>query len=100
MRVQTFITVTDWPDSIERRNNYEYPRDTVLRAARSFFYACAIEDSDEVFSKLLSLHLLAELKGATKSEHYFNYSIGGVPDADWEKSLRADWPGKRRRSDA
>ncbi|HEY3967785.1 MAG TPA: protein kinase [Planctomycetaceae bacterium] len=94
-RVQTFIMVMDWPESITRQSNYEYPRETVLRAARSFFYACAIEDADEVFSKMLSPGVLGELKGDTKSEHYFDYNTGGTPDPDWEKSLRADWPGKK-----
>ncbi len=94
-RVQTFIMVMDWPESITRQSNYEYPRQTVMRAARSFFYACAIEDADEVFSKLLSPGVLAELKGETKSEHYFDYNTGGTPDPEWEKSLRADWPGKK-----
>jgi serine/threonine protein kinase/WD40 repeat protein/HEAT repeat protein len=95
MRARTFITVTDWPDSITRGSNFEYPRDTALRAARSFFYACAIEDSDEAFSKLLSLQILATLKGDTKSKHYEQYLFGGTPDPDWEKSLRGDWPGKK-----
>ena len=94
-RVQTFIMVMDWPDKIERHPNFEYSRESPLRAARSFFYACAIEDSPEVFSKMLSLQVLAELKGDTKSEQFENYSIGGVPDRAWEKSLRADWPGKK-----
>ncbi len=94
-RARTFITVMDWPDSITRRSNFEYPRDSVMHAARSFFYACAIEDTDEVFSKLLSLQVLAELKGDTKSEHYSDYIMGGAPDAKWEKSLRGNWPGKK-----
>jgi len=94
-RVQTFVTVMDWPDTIERHPNFDYSRETVLRATRSFFYACAIEDDVEVFSKFLSLQVLAELKGETPSEAYLNYQMGGVPDAKWEASLRADWPGKK-----
>jgi len=94
-RMQTFITVMDWPDNITRQPNFEYPRETVMYAARSFFYACAIEDAEEVFSKLLSLHVLAELKGETKSKNYLDYSMGQAPDAEWEKSLRGDWPGKK-----
>ena len=43
-RVQTFICVMDWPDDITRGLNFEYSRESVIRAARSFFYACAIED--------------------------------------------------------
>jgi len=94
-RVQTFITVMDWPDNITRQPNFEYPRRTVMHAARSFFYACAIEDTEEVFSKLLSLQVLAELKGDTKSKDYTDYSMGESPDPEWEKSLRGDWPGKK-----
>ncbi|MCI0537500.1 MAG: protein kinase [Verrucomicrobiales bacterium] len=93
-RVQTFITATDWPDKIDRGSNYEYPRQTVMRTARSFFYACAIEDAHEVFSKLFSLQVLAELKGEAKTREYEDYRMGGVPDAQWEASLRGDWPGK------
>jgi serine/threonine-protein kinase len=94
-RVQTFITVMDWEDPITRRSNFEYPRETVLRTARSFFYACAIEDSHEVFSKLLSPWVLAKLKGDSDSKQYEDYLMGGSPDPEWEKSLRADWPGKK-----
>src|SRR5208283_2389631 len=94
IRVQAFITVMDWPDSITRQPNFEYPRETVMHAARSFFYACAIEDAEEAFSKLLSLHVLAELKGDMKSKNYSDYSMGQSPDPEWEKSLRGDWPGK------
>ncbi|MBI1839756.1 MAG: hypothetical protein HYR88_02750 [Verrucomicrobia bacterium] len=94
-RVQTFIIATDWPDKIERGPNYEYPRQTVMRAARSFFYACAIEDAEEAISKLLSPRVLAELKGEAKSRPYKDYYTGGVPDAHWEALLRADWPGKK-----
>lgn len=94
-RVHTFITVMDWPDRIGRQPDYNYPRDNVLRAARSFFYACAIEDAPEVFSKLLSPGVLAQLKGETKSAEYLDYSLGGTPDPEWEKSLRVDWPGKK-----
>jgi WD40 repeat protein len=94
-RVQTFVTVTDWPDAIERGPNHQYPRQTVMRAARSFLYACAIEDSEQGISNLLSLQVLAELKGDTKSKQFEDYQRGGVPDAVWEASLRADWPGKK-----
>lgn len=94
-RAKTFITVMDWPDGIGRQPDYNYPRDTVLRAARSFFYACAIEDAPEAFSKLLSPFVLAQLKGVANSETYLDYSMGGTPDPEWEKSLRADWPGKK-----
>ncbi len=94
-RVQTYIAVTDWPDVIWRKPNCEYPRETVARAARSFFYACAIEDSPEYFSNLLSVDVLAELKGDTRSQEYLDYEMGGAPNPEWEKSLRGDWPGKK-----
>jgi hypothetical protein len=38
-----------------------------MRAARSFFYACAIEDGEKAISNLLSLKVLAELKDEDKS---------------------------------
>ncbi|HWB12425.1 MAG TPA: hypothetical protein VG826_24585 [Pirellulales bacterium] len=95
-RVQTFITVMDWPDPIARGPNFEYPHNTVLRTARSFFYACAIEDAHEVFSKLLSLSVLAELKEEGRSKELLDYISGGAPDPAWEESLRGDWPGKEK----
>ncbi len=94
-RVQTFITVNDWPDAITRGSDFRYPNNSVTRTARSFFYACAIEDWVEAFSKQLSSGVLAELKGDAKGKEFQNYQMGGVPDADWEKSLRADWPGRK-----
>lgn len=94
-RAQTFITIMDWTDAIQRGPDYQYPRDTVMHTARSFFYACAIEDEVEVFDNLLSPSVLAELKHDTKSKEFENYQMGGIPDAAWEKSLRADWPGKK-----
>jgi tRNA A-37 threonylcarbamoyl transferase component Bud32 len=93
-RVETFITATDWPDKIDRGSDYNYPRQSIMRAARSFFYACTIEDDAGAFSKMLSPWVLAKLKGDTNSEAFFNYQMGGVPDLEWEKSLRGDWPGK------
>jgi WD40 repeat protein len=94
-RVQTFISVMDWPEEISRGPNFEYPRGSVIEAARSFFYACAIEDDPDAFAKMLSLHVLAELKGDTKSENYNKYLFGGDPDPEWEKTIRGDWPGKK-----
>lgn len=38
--------------------------------------------------------MLAELRGV-KSPHYDDYRKTGVADAQWEASLRADWPGKK-----
>ena len=99
IRVQTFITVMDWPDKITRQSNFEYPRDTVLHAAHSFFYACAIEDTEEVFSKLLSLQVLAELKGDTKSKNYSTYLFGGAGPGVGEVAAPTGRE-KRRRSSA
>ena len=95
-RVATFIAVNDWPDGIERHANYEYTRDSVPHTARSFFYACSIEDAPEVFSKMLSPDVLARLKGDTHSKEYEHYQRSGVPDKAWEASLRGDWPGKKK----
>lgn len=93
-RAQTFITVMDWTDSMQRGPDYQYPRDTVMHTARAFFYACSIQDEVAVFDNLLSPSVLAELKHDIQSKEFENYQMGGVPDPTWEKSLRADWPGK------
>jgi len=94
-RAQTFIAVTDWPDTFQSRNGPTYLTDTVLRTARSVFHACAVEASAETLSSLLSLHVLAELSGGERTTEYRNYMMGGIPDPAWEKTLRGDWPGKR-----
>ncbi|MDB6030462.1 MAG: uncharacterized protein JWM16_800 [Verrucomicrobiales bacterium] len=94
-RAQTFITVTDWPDPLRSLNGPTYLTDTVLRTARSVFHACAVEASAETLSSLLSLRVLAELRGGEKTAEYQNYMMGGIPDPAWEKALRGDWPGKR-----
>lgn len=94
-RAQTFITVMDWTDAMQRGPDYQYPRDTVMHTARAFFYACSIEDEVAVFDNLLSPSVLAELKHDTKSKEFENYQMGGIPDSAWEQSLRADWPGKK-----
>jgi serine/threonine protein kinase len=93
-RVQTCIAVTDWPDGMKDFTNIGYLQHTVDRAARSFFYACAIENSGKSMEDLLSLHVLAELKGGERTAQYEHYQMGGIPDPAWEKSLRSDWPGK------
>ncbi len=89
-RVQTFLTVMDWPDSIGRMASYEYPRENAMRAARSFFYACAVDDSPEAIAKLLSLGALSRLRGDELTDEelkdYYNPA--------WEKSLRGKWPGR------
>ena len=94
VRVQTFITVMDWPDKITRQSNFEYPRDTVLHAARCSFRMCDRGHGRSVFQASLP-PVLAELKGDTKSKSYSTYLFGGSPDPEWEKSLRTDWPGKK-----
>ena len=94
-RVQTCIAVTDWPDGMKDFTGVGYLQHTVDRTARSFFYACAIENSGKSMENLLSLHVLAELKGGERTEQYERYQMGGIPDPEWEKSLRADWPGKK-----
>ena len=93
-RVQTFITVMDWPDKIERHSGFEFTRDSVMHAVRSFYYACALEDDPEVFAKMLSPGVLARLKGGQESAALTDYQMGGTPDPEWEKSLRGDWPGR------
>jgi len=94
-RVRSIIVTTDWPDAIERGPDHQYSPLTVTRAARSFFYACAIEDSEEAISNLLSLQVLAQLKGETKSKQFEDFQRGGAANAEWEALLRADWPGKK-----
>ncbi|MEO8269621.1 MAG: serine/threonine-protein kinase, partial [Aureliella sp.] len=93
-RTQTFITVTDWPDPLLDHDN-GYLTDTVLRSARSVLRACAVEASAEEVSNLLSLHVLAELRGNERTTQYDDYMMGGIPDPAWENSLRGDWPGKK-----
>jgi hypothetical protein len=93
-RAGTVIAVTDWPDALKNVATGEYLADNVLRAARSFFHACATEDL-AALSKLLSPQALAQLKGETASETYENYLFGAAPDAAWEASLRGEWPGKK-----
>ncbi len=93
-RAKTYIRISDWPDGISRQSNYQYPRGSVMHATRSFFYATSIQDAPEYFSELLSPRALAELKGDTKSAEYETCVMGGAIDANWEKALRADWPGK------
>lgn len=94
IRVQTFITIMDMPGTVSRQPGSEYSRDNVTQAARAFFYACAIEDDPEVFAKMLSLDVLARLKGENRGEAYANYQMGGTPDPAWEASLRSNWPGR------
>lgn len=94
-RVRTYLVVVDWPDGIARGANYEYPRDDVTRTARSYFYAIAIEDAPEVFSKMLSVGVLAQLKGEEATKEYETYLLGDKRNVEWEAGLRADWPGKK-----
>jgi hypothetical protein len=92
-RVGTFIAVSDWPDPMRNVATGEYLTDSVLRTARSFFHACAIEDL-AALNKMLSLGELARLKGGAKTPEFETYQMGGIPDPAWETALRADWPGK------
>lgn len=86
-RVTTFIAAKDWPDGITRGPECHYRRDNVENAARSFFYACSIEDYDCI-ANMLSVDLLAKLKG-TKLPPF-----GSAVDPKLIDELRADWPGK------
>ncbi|MGV3607835.1 MAG: protein kinase domain-containing protein [Planctomycetaceae bacterium] len=94
-RVKTFVTIMDWPEGIARQPNYEYPRSSVIETARSFFYATAIEDVEEVFSKLLSPGVLAKLKKEEKTPEFESYLFSGKADPAWEAKLRGNWPGKK-----
>ncbi len=98
-RMRTFVTVMDWPTKILRQADFEYPRDTVMNAARSFFYACAIEDDYRVFNKLFSLdalHRLRHGKGLPVERR-----LDGSKLEQLEKELRdTDWSGKKEAIDA
>ena len=93
-RAKTFISVTDWPGRLKTPAGGAYLTASVMEAARSFFHACAVEASTEVLSDLLSLHVLAELKGGARGRELEDYMMGGTPDPAWEKELRGDWAGK------
>ena len=92
-RIGTVIVVTDWPDALKNAATGEYLTDSVTRSARSFFHACAMQDTASV-ARLLSLATLAQLKNAPKTAQYESYTMGGTPDPGWEASLREDWEGK------
>jgi len=89
-RVSTFITVADWPNRIARGSDFYYPRENVELAARSFFYACSIEDADGV-ALMLSPGLLAGLSGTSLTAHGV---LGEEKDAELVRQLRGNWPGK------
>ncbi len=95
-RVRTFIAVNDANDTIVRDDDFNYPTFSPLVTSRSFFHACAIEDDDRAIANLLSLGVLAELKGDS-SEQYDKYKKSGVIDAHWADELRDNWPGKREK---
>ncbi|HQX50042.1 MAG TPA: hypothetical protein PLR25_09045, partial [Planctomycetaceae bacterium] len=95
-RVRTFITVDDATDELDRVDTFDYPKQTPLVVARSFFHACAIQDSEEAISNLLSLRILTELRG-DHSPQYEEFKTSGIADPEWEAELRGDWPGKRER---
>jgi serine/threonine protein kinase len=89
-RVSTFVTVVDWPNRIAPGPDSYYPRENVELAARSFFYACSIEDADGV-ALMLSPGVLAELRGTSLTAHGV---LGEEKDAELVRQLRGDWPGK------
>ena len=92
-RVRTFIAVNDATDTLAREEPHGYPQFTPLVTARAFLHACAIEEADDVIASLLSVGVLAELRG-DRTPEYEAFQKTGVADAKWEASLRADWPGK------
>jgi beta-lactamase regulating signal transducer with metallopeptidase domain/type II secretory pathway component GspD/PulD (secretin) len=89
-RVSTFFAVADWPNRIARGANLYYPRESVELAARSFFYACSIQDTEGV-ALMLSPGLLAELNGTSLTAHGV---LGEEKDAELVRQLRGNWPGK------
>lgn len=89
-RVTTFIVVNDWPNRIARGPDYYYPRGDVEHAARSFLYACSIEDIEGV-TRMLAPGVLAELKGTNLTAHGV---VGEEKDAELVRQLRGNWDGK------
>jgi hypothetical protein len=89
-RVSTFIAVTDWPKWIAACPDHSYPHTDAEEAARSFLYACSIEDIEGV-TRLLGPSVLAAMKGT-------NLSAGRVVGEDKNENLlaqlRGDWVGK------
>lgn len=95
-RVQTFLFVTDWPAPLRGGGGGTYLTDSVMETARSVFHACAVEAEMETLSSMLSLHVLAQLRGGDlRTEENENLITGGTPDPAWAKALRGDWPGKK-----
>lgn len=95
-RVQTIITVMDWPTGIARRPDFEYTRRSVMDAARSFLYACAIEDDHRAINKMLSLSALNRLMANESLGPEF--LMNDDKRAIFEKQLRVtDWPGKEQK---
>jgi len=93
-RTQTFVAVMDWPTGIARRPNFEYSRDSVMDAMRSFFHACAIEDNYQVFNKMLSVSALNRLlvDEGLPVEALLDETKMDI----FEKELReTDWDGKK-----
>ena len=89
-RVSAFVTVADWPKRIAPGPDYYYPRGNVEDAARSFFYACSIEDIEGV-TRMLAPGVLAELKGTNLTAHGV---VGEEKDAELVRQLRGKWEGK------
>lgn len=95
-RAQTFIFVTDWPAPLRDGGGGTYLTDSVMETARSVFHACAVEAEVETLTPMLSLHVLAQLRGGDlRTEEYENLITSGIPDPAWAKALRGDWPGKK-----
>jgi predicted Ser/Thr protein kinase/tetratricopeptide (TPR) repeat protein len=87
-RVATFIAVQDQPEKISRGSYLKYQQESVETYARAFFYACSIEDVPEAISQMLSLPVLAELKGVKLPER------GRAFDTKLVNELRGNWEGR------
>ncbi|MEO8268821.1 MAG: hypothetical protein ABI557_03810, partial [Aureliella sp.] len=95
-RVRTFILVNDATDTLDRGDTFDYPNYSPSAAARSFFHACATEDAEKAISNLLSVAVLAQLRG-DNSSNYNALKKSSVTDPAYESELRGDWPEKRER---
>jgi hypothetical protein len=88
--VSKFVAVADWPKRIAPGPDHSYPHTDAEQAARSFFYACSIEDIEGA-TRLLALGVLAQLKGTNFSAHGV---LGEEKDAELVRQLRGSWEGK------
>lgn len=89
-RVQTVLTVIDAVDTID-------PDATDLTdphaESRRFFLKAALENRGDAMANLLSLGVLAELRGV-ESPEWAHFRQTQVAKPAWVSSLRSDWPGK------